>query len=83
MYRFDAVIEAEDRILDRIESVAYILDPTYPDAVRTIGDRETHFKLKELAWDGSTLAADVRIRGQETPIRLSRYITLDDAGPRI
>ena len=83
MYRFDAIIRAPDQVLDKIEFVKYHLHPSYPNSVQTITDRKSHFKLKELAWGESNLNAEVKIKGQEQLIKLSRYINLTETGEKI
>ncbi|GBC60414.1 hypothetical protein DENIS_1366 [Desulfonema ishimotonii] len=83
MYAFHAVIDAPREILNQINSVTYYLHPSYPNPVRIVTDMSTRFKLKELAWASSTLKAEVRLRNQEEPVRLSRHITLNETGPRI
>jgi len=83
MYCFQAVIQAEDEVLDRIEYVEYHLHPTYPNPIQTITNRKSRFKLKELAWGESNLRAEVKVKGQDELIRLSRYINLTETGPKI
>ncbi len=82
-YAVHAVIQARDSVLDRSDSVRYRLHPSYPNPIQTITDRESRFKLKELAWGESILRADAKIRGQDEPIHLSRYINLTETGSRI
>lgn len=83
MYCFHAIIRAPDEVLKRIEHVTYHLHPTYPNKVRVVNDRESHFKLKELAWGESNLKAEVKIENQDEPIMLTRYINLTESGDRI
>jgi hypothetical protein len=83
MYAFHVIVEAADDVLDRIERVTYTLHPSYKDRVHVISDRASRFKLKELAWGESIVRAEVRVRDQEQPIQLRRYIDLWHSGPRI
>jgi hypothetical protein len=83
MYSFHAIIQAPDEVLDRIEFVKYKLHPSYPNPIQPVNDRKSHFKLKELAWGESILGAEVKIKDQDEPIHLSRYINLTETGPRI
>jgi tetratricopeptide (TPR) repeat protein len=83
MYCFHVVVQGRDEVLDRIEYVKYRLDPSYPNPDRTVTDRKSRFKLKELAWGESTVRAEVKVKGQEEPIQLSRHINLNETGPRI
>ena len=83
MYGVHVVIQATDEVLDRIESVKYSLHPSYPNPIQVVTDRKSRFKLKELAWGESSVRAEIKIKGQEQPIRLARYINLTLTGPRI
>ena len=83
MYCFHAIIQAPDKVLNQIEYVKYKLHSSYPNNEQVVHDRKSHFKLKELAWGESNLRADIKIKGQDKPIRLSRYINLNESGPRI
>ena len=83
MYRFDAVIDAPGEILDQIEAVNYCLHPSYPNPMRIVKDRPSRFKLKELAWGIATLRAEVKMKNRKEPIILSRFISLNETGPRI
>lgn len=83
MWAFHVVVQARDEVLDRVEYVKYILDPSYPNPVQVVTDRRSRFKLKELANGESTVRAEIGIRGQDKPARLSRYINLTATGPRI
>ena len=83
MWAFHVVVQARDEVLDRIESVTYFLDPSYPSPIQRVLDRPSRFKLKELANGESTLRCDVKIKGQAELITLERYINLTNTGPRI
>jgi transcription initiation factor IIF auxiliary subunit len=83
MYRFDAVIDAPDNILEQIEEVKYLLHPSYPNPVQTVSDRSNRFKLKELAYGSTELRAEVKMRNRKEPVILSRFITLRETSPRI
>jgi len=83
MYCFNAIIQAPEKVLDRIEYVKYHLHPSYPNKTQVINDRKNQFKLKELAWGESNLKAEVKVKDQNDLICLSRYINLNKSGPRI
>jgi hypothetical protein len=83
MWAFHVVVQARGEVLDRIEYVKYLLDRSYPNPVQVVTDRPSRFKLKELANGESTVRCEVKIKGQEEPLFLSRYINLADTGPRI
>ena len=84
VYTFHVIIKASNSVLDRIEFVTYRL-PAWPkrSAVRTVTEDERNtlfFEFKELAWGGSTVYADVKIKGQDEIIRLSHPIILTETG---
>jgi hypothetical protein len=82
-YQVEVVILARATVLDRIESVTYHLAEPYPRREYTIKDRNSRFKLKELANGASRVRAEVKIRDKEQPLSLNRFMNLQDAGPRI
>lgn len=83
MYGFQLIVQGQDSVLDRIEYVKYKLHQTYPNPVQIKYDRKRHFELKELAWGESTVSAEVKIKGQEMTIKLSRYINLAETGEKL
>jgi hypothetical protein len=83
MWAFHVIIQAREAVLDRIDYVKYFLDPAYPNPVQVVTDRSSRFKLKELANGESTVRCEVKIKGQEQPVFLARYINLADTGPHI
>jgi len=85
-YDIRVIVDAIDpRLLDRIERVEYLLDPTYPEPIRVRSkrDRLEKFLLKELAYGESLLHAKVFLEGRSDPVLLHRYLTLWDSGPEI
>jgi hypothetical protein len=48
MWAFHAVVLAREEVLNRIESVMYLLHPSYPNTVQVATYRLSWFKLKEL-----------------------------------
>jgi hypothetical protein len=81
MYQIHVILFGERQSLDRVEYVLYRLDPAYPIPVRSGGSREKNFELKELANGYSLIRADVKIKGQDELIYLSRFIDLTDTSP--
>ena len=75
------VIEAREEVRSRIESVKYLLDPSYPNSVQVVTDRLSRFKPKELAKPQSTVRCEVK--DQADVVKLERYIDLTNTGPRI
>lgn len=83
IWAFHVIVQAREEVLNRIESVKYLLDPAYPNPIQTVTDRLSRFKLKELANGESTVRCEVKIKGQSNTVRLERYINLTNTGPRI
>ncbi len=83
MHQIHIVLFGQKAALDRVEYVVYHLDPSYPNPVRPGGSRETSFELKELANGYSLVRAEVKVRGQNEMVYLSRFIDLTDESPRL
>jgi hypothetical protein len=83
MWAFHVIVQAREEVLNRIESVKYLLDPSYPNPVQITTDRLSRFKLKELANGESTVRCEVKIKAQPDTVYLERYINLTNTGPRI
>jgi len=83
MWAFHVIVQAREEVLNRIESVKYILDPAYPNPIQVVTDRLSRFKLKELANGESTVRCEVKVKGQADVVKLQRYINLTNTGPRI
>jgi hypothetical protein len=83
MWAFHVIVQAREEVLNRIESVKYLLDPSYPNPVQVVTDRLSRFKLKELANGESTVRCEVKVKGQPELVKLQRYINLTNTGPRI
>ena len=70
--------------LDSVEYVTYILDPTFHDPVRVVGDRTRNFRLSTLAWGTFTIHANVRHRdGQETTLQHHLVLLYPDGKPTL
>jgi hypothetical protein len=63
----------------------YHLEDAWSPALRTqtVDNRESRFKMKELANGTSIVRADVRFKGGEDPVYLNRFIDLRPDGPRL
>ncbi len=83
MYVIQVIIQANSDVLDRIEYVKYHLHPSYPNNLQTKTNRANNFELKELAWGESNIGAEVKVKGQEESINLSRYINLSGTGKNL
>jgi len=84
-YQFEVVVMAPDAVMKRIESVTYHLEETWPEKfrTRTIEDRDSRFKMKDLANGTSIVWAEVKFQDDKEPLRLNRFIDLRTDGPRI
>ncbi|ALG10429.1 pYEATS domain-containing protein [Kibdelosporangium phytohabitans] len=84
-YQFEVIVIAPDDVLRRVVSVRYELEKAWPEhlRVRTVADRATRFKLKELANGTSIVTARIDLRGQDQPLLLNRFIDLRPDGPRL
>lgn len=83
VWAFYVVIQAREEVLDRIESVKYLLGRDWPNPEYVTTDRSSRFKLKELTWGEPTVRCEVKIKGQTDLVKLQRYINLTENGPRI
>jgi len=64
-YKWEVFVDESDEVLDRIESVEYRLHKTFPDPVRTIDERESHFLLKSQGWGEFTIHITVSFKNGE------------------
>lgn len=67
--------------LSNVEKVVYFLHKTFTNPVRTVTNRETNFELRTAAWGEFTIRAEVYIKGQAEPLRLSRYLDIQAVKP--
>jgi len=83
MYQIRVGLFGHPEALDRVEFIRYLLDPSYPDPIREIDDRDSFFQLKELANGYSMIRAEVFIKDQPGSLQLSRFINLSETGERL
>jgi hypothetical protein len=83
MYQIHVILYGEKPALERVDYVLYKLDPSYPNPTRASSDRQNMFELKELANGYSLLRAEIKIKGQEQIIYLSRFIDLTNEAPKL
>jgi hypothetical protein len=81
MYQIHVIVFGTAEALRRVDYVIYRLEKAYPNPVQVGGLLKTNFELKELANGYSLLRAEVHVRGQQEPVRLSRFIDLMDQSP--
>lgn len=84
-YQFEVIVIAPVSVMARIESVTYHLTDAWPPHLRTqvVRNRESRFKMKELANGTSIVRADIHLTGGEEPVHLNRFIDLRPDGPRL
>ena len=62
--------------LSKVEKVVYFLHKTFRNPVREVINRDTNFELRTAAWGEFTIRAEVYLKGQTEPLRLSRYLDI-------
>jgi hypothetical protein len=84
-YQFEVIVIAPVSVMARIDSVTYSLADAWPEHLRTqtVRDRESRFKMKELANGTSIVGADVHFSDSEQSLHLNRFIDLRPDGPRL
>ena len=62
-------INGSEEELDQIDSVTYILHPTFPNPVRDVKNRSTKFLLQTSGWGVFLIRAKVKYKnGKEIPL---------------
>ncbi len=84
-YQFEVIVMAPAAVMARIDQVTYTLEDAWPidQRVVTTADKQSRFKMKQLANGTSIVTADVRVRGQKELLQLNRFIDLRRDGPKI
>ena len=84
-YQFEVIVIAPVSVMARIDSVTYSLADAWPEHLRTqtVRDRESRFKMKELANGTSIVGADVHFSDSAQSLHLNRFIDLRPDGPRL
>lgn len=62
--------------LSEVEKVVYFLHKTFRNPVREVTTRENNFELRTAAWGEFTIRAEVYLKEQSEPLRLSRYLDI-------
>lgn len=62
------------RALSSVDHVVYLLHESFEDRRREITDSDSGFELNITAWGQFDLKAEVFLKGQETPIKLRRFL---------
>ena len=83
-YQTEVILLAPQPTLDRVLSAKHTdLIPHAQNNKYEITDRQTRFKLKELANGTSIVRAEIKFREQVDPLYLNRFIDLRPDGPRL
>jgi pYEATS domain-containing protein involved in immunity/TIR domain-containing protein len=75
-------IQGSDKALAELESVRYVLHPTFLDPVRIVADRSTKFRLDSAGWGEFAIAAEVT-RNDKRTFRLEKWLDLGFQGAGI
>jgi hypothetical protein len=70
-------LDGREEDLDKVQSVKYVLHPTFPDPVRVVTDRQSKFRLSALGWGEFSITAEVSTNMGES-FSLERWITFKD-----
>ncbi len=83
-YQIEVIVMARDEVLNQINHVTYHLEDAWPERWRTqpTSDRNSRFKLKELANGTSIIRADIELKDGGV-LTLNRFIDLREEGPRL
>jgi hypothetical protein len=74
-WRWWVFIKGAPEQLDDIESVTYMLHPTFPNPVRKVADRASNFRLENVGWGGFRINAKVTLKNGSV-IPLSHELVL-------
>jgi prokaryotic YEATS domain len=87
IYAFCLYIDATNAELNDVSEVEYILDPTFPDPVRTSNDKDHAFAIQSEAWGSFithirilTKSGGTPIFGREGIVRLEYRLLLQERG---
>lgn len=59
-------VDGTDDTLDQIQSVKYLLHPTFPNSVRVVEDRQSRFELSDRGWGEFAITARISTKAGET-----------------
>lgn len=65
-YDWKVFVDEDEKTLDEIDSVTYILHPTFPEPVRTIKDPSTGFALETKGWGEFQINARIHFKDGST-----------------
>jgi transcription initiation factor IIF auxiliary subunit len=83
-WQWSVCLDGTQEELDSVEYVTYILDPTFNEPVRIVGDRTTNFRLTTFASGAFTIHANIMHRdGQETTVQHDLVLLYPDGKPTL
>ena len=83
-WRWSVWLNGTPEELDVVDHVTYILDSTFQNPVRVIGDRGTNFRLETSGWDAFTMHAKIAHRdGRETNLKHDLVLLYPDGKPTL
>jgi transcription initiation factor IIF auxiliary subunit len=83
-WQWSVWLEGPREELDQIDHVMYILDPTFNDPVREVGNRDENFRLEGSAWGTFTLYAKAVYKdGHETSLQHHLALLCPDGTPTL
>jgi hypothetical protein len=68
-------VQGSDKALAELESVRYVLHPTFLDPVRIVTDRSTKFRIDSAGWGEFAIEAEVT-RNDKRTFRLEKWLDL-------
>lgn len=74
-------LDAKPEALDRVRLVTWILHPTFSPSRVAVRDRSSAFRLDAGGWGTFLLHAELRIKGQRKPLKLSHMLKLSLPDP--
>lgn len=76
-FQWKVFVNEDESVLDTIESITYLLHPTFPDPLRIIKNRESNFALESSGWGEFDIQITIKFKnGEETkqtyPLKLNK-----------
>ncbi len=68
-------VDGSENDLDRVDLVQWILDPSFPEPVRTASNRAEKFKLETAGWGVFPITARIQMKDGDI-LRLIHYLKL-------
>src|SRR4051794_13930472 len=75
-------VDGADEALDQIDTVKYLLHPTFPNPIRVVRNRQSKFELSERGWGEFAITAQVFTKTGET-ISLEHWIEFKQPGETV